>query len=93
MLTGKNRNAHFRILLCYKDNKSEKVFEGILKGRMIENTKPLTNKDWQYDNIFVPENFNISLSEIPLEKRAKFSHRKKAFDKLINWLKTGKVKL
>jgi len=92
LLAGKNRNAHFKILLCYKDEKSEKIFEGILKGKIIENTKSLANKDWQYDNIFVPENFNVSLSEVPLEERAKFSHRKKAFDKLIDWLKTEKVK-
>jgi len=41
LLAGKNRNAYFRILLCYKDTKSEKVFEGILKGKIIENTQDL----------------------------------------------------
>ena len=92
LLAGKNRNAYFRILLCYKDTKSEKVFEGILKGKIIENTQDLKNKDWQYDNIFVPENFKVSLSEIFLEERAKFSHRKKAFDKLLEWL-NGKKKM
>jgi len=88
LLEKKNRNAYFKILLCYKDKKTEKIFEGILNGKIIENSKPLANKNWQYDNIFIPENFSIPLSEIPLQERAKFSHRKKAFDKLINWLKT-----
>lgn len=90
LLAGKNRKAYFRILLCYKDNKSEIIFEGILNGKIIENTKPLANKNWQYDNIFIPENFNILLSKIPLKERAKFSHRKKALDKFINWMKNKK---
>jgi XTP/dITP diphosphohydrolase len=86
LLSGKNKNAYFRILLCYKDDKSEELFEGILKGRIVENTKELRNKDWQYDNVFIPEGFEISLSEIPLEERAKFSHRRKAFEKFIEYL-------
>jgi len=91
LLSGINRNAFFKILLCYKDKKTEKIFEGILKGKIIQNAKPLKNKNWQYDNIFIPEDYNVPLSEIPLIERVKFSHRKKAFDKLINWLKGGNL--
>jgi len=90
LLMNVNRIAYFKILLCYKDKKTEMIFEGILNGKITENTKSFFNKDFQYDNIFIPENYNIPLSEIPLEERAKFSHRKKAFDKLIKWLKGGK---
>jgi XTP/dITP diphosphohydrolase len=89
LLFGKNRKAFFKILLCYKDEKSEIIFKGILNGNIIKNIKKNFNKNWQYDNIFIPENFNASLSEIPINKRAKFSHRKKAFNKFIKWVKGG----
>jgi len=86
LLKGKNKDAFFKTLICYKDRKNEKVFSGIWKGRITENISKKFNPDWQYNSIFIPENSKKVLAEIRLEERAKKSHRKKAFDKLIKFL-------
>lgn len=86
LLKDKGNSAYFKILICYKDKDAEMVFEGVLNGRIIENKSDVINKNFQYDSIFIPESYEIPLSEIALEKRAEFSHRKIAIDKLIKWI-------
>jgi XTP/dITP diphosphohydrolase len=86
LLRGSNRNSYFQTLICYKDHKITKVFSGVWKGKIINQISKKFNPDWQYNSIFVPVDFKKPLSEIPLEERAKKSHRKKAFDTLIKYL-------
>lgn len=90
LLKTKNKKAYFKTLLCYKDSKTEKVSSGVWKGKITENISKHFNPDWQYNSIFIPEGFKKHLSEIPLEERAKNSHRKKAFDKLNKYLNGNK---
>ena len=94
LLKNKNRKAFFQTLICYTDGKDFKVFKGRWKGKIIKNINKNINRpfnpDWQYNNIFVPENYSIPLSEIPLEKRIKSSHRRKALKKLVKYLKVIK---
>lgn len=92
LLKTKNKKAYFKTFICYKDNKTEKIFSGIWKGKITEGISKKFNSDWQYNSIFIPIDYKKVLSEIPLEERAKKSHRKKAFDKLIKFLKGGKEK-
>ena len=87
LLKNANRKAHFKTLLCYKDKKTTKIFEGIWKGKIISNISKMFNPDWEYNSIFIPKNFKKPLSEISLEERAKHSHRKKAFNSFIKYLK------
>lgn len=86
LLNG-NRKAHFQTLLCYKDAETEKVFAGVWKGRIARSISRKFNPEWQYNSIFVPEGFRKHLSEIPMEERARHSHRKKAIIKLMRWLR------
>jgi len=86
LLAGANRNAHFRCLVCYNDGKTLKVFEGVWKGKIVDEVSKRFNPDWQYDSIFVPEGFGRPLSEIPLDERAKSSHRKRAMEGFISFL-------
>jgi len=90
LLENKNRSAFFKTMICYKDANIEKVFSGIWKGKIIEEVSKKFNPDWQYNSIFVPEDCDNVLSEIPLEERARKSHRRKAFNELLNWVKGGK---
>jgi len=92
LLKGKSRKAYFKTILCYKDKKTEKIFSGIWEGTISPNVKGNFNPDWQYNGIFVPKGSKKFLSQISIEERAKNSHRKKAFNKLIKELKGGNLK-
>jgi XTP/dITP diphosphohydrolase len=86
LLRGRKKKACFKVLICYKDKNHEEIFSGIWRGKITRLGKKY-NPDWQYDSIFMPQNYKKTLSEIPLEERAKISHRKKAFVKLAKYLK------
>jgi len=90
LLNGLNKTAHFQTLVCYKDKKTWKIFSGTWKGKIIEKSSREVNPDWSYNSIFIPEGFSIPLSELPLEERAKHSHRKKALLKLLRNLRKRK---
>jgi len=82
LLKGVNKKAYFKTLICYKDNNVTKVFSGTWKGKIVNQISKMFNPDWQYNSVFIPAGFKKPLSEIPLEERAKNSHRKKALDSL-----------
>ena len=90
LLEGKKRKAHFKTLICYKDKNKTEVFSGIWPGRITKRISKMFNPDWQYNSIFIPENFKKPLAEISLEERAKQSHRKRAFDNMINHWRSKK---
>ena len=87
LLEGADRNAFFKTLVCYKDSSATKVFSGVWKGRIVDKISRMFNPDWEYNSIFIPENCKKPLSEIPLDERARKSHRKKAFDSLKKYLR------
>ena len=91
LLTDANRNAYFRTLICYKNEKTTKIFSGIWKGKITKDISKMFNPDWQYNSIFIPEGFKRPLSEISMEERAKFSHRKKAMDELKKYFQEKKM--
>lgn len=85
-LAGKeNRNAQFRTAIAlYWDGKMH-LFEGIVKGRIIENKR---GKDgFGYDPIFEPENCGRTFAEMSLEEKSKVSHRARAIKQMIEFLK------
>ncbi|MBC7652202.1 MAG: RdgB/HAM1 family non-canonical purine NTP pyrophosphatase [Deinococcales bacterium] len=85
-LEGKdNRAAQFRTVISLIFNNKEYLFDGICKGKIIAEEKGL--KGFGYDPIFVPDGSNITFAEMTIEEKNQFSHRKKATDKLIAFLK------
>lgn len=87
LLKNVDRKAYFRTLVCYKDSKTTKIFSGTWNGKIVAQISKMFNPDWQYNSVFIPNGFKKPLSEINLEERAKQSHRKKAFDSLIKYLR------
>ena len=84
-LKGKeNRQARFRTVISLIIHGNEYQFEGICEGRIIE--EEIGSNGFGYDAIFIPDGSNKSFGEMTMEEKNKYSHRKKATAKLIEFL-------
>ena len=79
----KNRKARFRTIIAYKDSSTEKLFEGVINGRI--SNIIIGKGGFGYDPIFIPENHDITFSEMSLEQKNKISHRSLAIKKLFKF--------
>jgi len=79
-----NRNAQFKTIISVIINGIQTQFEGICKGRIIEELKGTDG--FGYDPIFIPDGSNKTFAEMTMEEKSIFSHRRKATDKLIEFL-------
>jgi XTP/dITP diphosphohydrolase len=80
-----NRQAQFRTVISLIINGKEFYFEGVVKGKILLNKRG--NKGFGYDPVFMPEGFSNSFAEMNLEEKNKISHRAKAMEALIRFLK------
>ena len=85
---NKNRKARFRTVASLILDEKEYLFEGICEGKIITERKG--QKGFGYDPVFVPDGSDKTFAEMSMEEKNKFSHRKKAVDKMISFLK-GKL--
>lgn len=81
-----NRNARFRTAICLIENGEKKYFEGIVNGTIT--TFEAGNEGFGYDPIFLPEVHNKTFAEMPLDIKNKISHRGRAIQKLVEYLKS-----
>jgi XTP/dITP diphosphohydrolase len=85
-LQGKtDRSARFRTVVSLIWNKEEYYFEGICEGNIID--APKGEQGFGYDPVFMPDGSNKTFAEMSLEEKNLFSHRRKATDKLVQFLK------
>ena len=86
LLKDKNRNAYFKTITAYCEPGKEAVlFEGKMKGKI---TEEIINKDKDvmvYEKIFIPANYDITLSDMSREEKNNISHRFLAFKKFGEW--------
>ena len=83
-----NRKARFKTVISLMFNNHEYFFEGVAEGEI---TMEASGKDgFGYDPIFIPEGYEITFAEMNLEEKNRISHRAKAIQKLVLFLK-GKV--
>ena len=88
-LTGKSeRSAQFRTVIALIINGDEKLFNGVVKGRI--STEKLGDSGFGYDPIFIPEGFSESFAQMSAEQKNSISHRFRATEKLSNYLKVQK---
>lgn len=84
-LKGKeNRKAQFRTAICLIMNGKEYLFEGIVKGEIIEEKRGVTG--FGYDPIFVPEGYDLTFAELGNDIKNTISHRARAIEKLCLFL-------
>ena len=79
-----NRKARFRTVISLVLGAKEFQFEGICLGTIIENKRG--KGGFGYDPVFVPDGDTRTFAEMNTENKNKFSHRKKAMDRLIAFL-------
>lgn len=83
-----NKSAQFKTIVCLIINGEEFTFEGICKGTIIEERRGVSG--FGYDPVFVPEGSTFTFAEMILSEKNKYSHRKKAVDALVGFLKSMK---
>jgi XTP/dITP diphosphohydrolase len=80
-----NRNARFRTVITLLIGKDEYSFEGKVEGKIIMEKRG--EFGFGYDPIFIPEDESRTFAEMTLEEKNQFSHRARAFQKMIEFLK------
>ncbi len=80
-----NRRARFVTSLAYIHNSLEYVFQGEVKGHLI--TVERGTNGFGYDPIFVPEGFTETFAEMSSDKKNALSHRARAIDKFLEFIK------
>ena len=84
-----NRKAKFRTVISLIWNEKEYLFEGICSGSILKEKKGTGG--FGYDAVFKPDGSNMSFGEMTMEEKNQFSHRKKAADKLVLFLRKQDV--
>ena len=80
-----NRKAQFRTAICLIMESKEYLFEGIVKGHIIEEKRG--GAGFGYDPIFVPEGYDQTFAELGNDVKNTISHRARAVEKLCTFLK------
>jgi XTP/dITP diphosphohydrolase len=78
------RTAQFKTVISLLLNNKEHLFTGICKGRITGT--PKGEGGFGYDSIFIPDGDDRTFAEMNMEEKNKYSHRKKALAKLIDFL-------
>lgn len=79
-----NNNAHFKTIISLIFDNKEYLFEGICEGKISMFQKG--NNGFGYDSVFVPKGSNKTFAEMTMDEKNFYSHRKKATNKLIDFL-------
>lgn len=85
-MKGKSeRSARFRTVIYLILDGKHHSFEGIVRGRIAEQVSEGT-QGFGYDPIFIPEGFDQTFADLPLETKKNISHRARAVRQLIDFL-------
>jgi XTP/dITP diphosphohydrolase len=84
LASSENKTARFRTVISLILDGKEYFFEGICNGKIISERKG--NNGFGYDPVFIPDGSDKTFAEMDMAEKNKFSHRKKAMEKLINFL-------
>ena len=83
-----DRTAFYKAVICLIWEDEVYYFEGICDGRITEEKRG--DGGFGYDPIFVPDGYDQTFAELPLEVKNTISHRGKAVRKMVTFL-NGKM--
>jgi len=81
-----NRKARFRAVIYLILPDCRKKFVGEVEGVILD--APRGNQGFGYDPLFLPDGSTKTLAEMNLEEKNRISHRAKAVQKLVSFLKS-----
>lgn len=81
-----NRKARFKTVISLNINGKQELFEGICKGTIEPSAKG--SKGFGYDPVFTPDGYDMTFAEMDMTTKGKISHRGKAVQKLVEFLKS-----
>ena len=79
-----DRSACFRTVISLIWNEREYQFQGRCNGSIIQ--EPRGDMGFGYDPVFIPSGSKLTFAEMTMEEKNRFSHRKKAADRLVLFL-------
>lgn len=79
------RGAQFRTAVAFVDGKQEQTFEGICRGEITRERSG--DGGFGYDPVFRPEGYEQTFAELDSDVKNRISHRGKAIQQFLNWLK------
>jgi XTP/dITP diphosphohydrolase len=79
-------SARFRAVISLIIDGKETLFEGICTGKIVSYKKG--HKGFGYDPVFIPDGSDKTLAEMSINEKNRFSHRRKATEKLVAFLTT-----
>lgn len=85
---SENRAARFVTIISLMWNGEEHIFEGVVNGTIRYQTTG--SGGFGYDPIFQPDGYALTFAEMSIEEKNKISHRARATEKLISFLKNIK---
>ena len=80
-----NRSARFRTIIALIIGGKEVTFEGIVVGEILREMRG--EEGFGYDPVFLPEGNDKTFAEMPLLEKNKLSHRARAVNRLVEFLK------
>ncbi|WDF55637.1 non-canonical purine NTP diphosphatase [Mucilaginibacter sp. KACC 22063] len=80
-----NRRARFITVISLIWNGEEHFFEGTVEGTIRNELSG--SEGFGYDPIFQPEGYDVTFAEMTMEEKNRISHRAKAMEKLMAFLK------
>ncbi|HPF00628.1 MAG TPA: non-canonical purine NTP diphosphatase [Bacteroidales bacterium] len=81
-----NRKARFRTAISLILDGKEYLFEGIVNGEIMHERAGAGG--FGYDPVFRPEQYQLSFAELSAEEKNTISHRGKALQKMVEFLRT-----
>ena len=86
-LEGKpKRKAQFKTVIALNINGEQHLFTGIVTGEIISEKRG--ENGFGYDPVFVADGYDRTFAELSSEEKNKISHRARAIDQLIDFLKS-----
>lgn len=82
------RGAQFKTVIALNLDGEQHLFFGVVKGTIRK--QRIGNNGFGYDPIFEPENCGKTFAQMTLEEKNKYSHRARAFNKMIRFLNARK---
>lgn len=80
-----NRKARFRTVISLILDGEEHLFEGIVEGHIAESEAGCGG--FGYDPLFIPEGYDCTFAEMSAEEKNAISHRGRAVQKLVAFLR------